>query len=44
VAEHNIGSAKVLARSGFMDSRSGETSLAFGLDTKVIEHIYRLDK
>jgi RimJ/RimL family protein N-acetyltransferase len=41
VAEHNIGSAKVLTRAGFgrVDS---ETSYADGVGRDVVEHIYRL--
>ena len=41
VAEHNIGSATVLARAGFV--RIGaETSFAAGVGRDVVEHIYRL--
>lgn len=43
VAEHNLGSAKVLARAGFMEIGS-ETSYADGLGRDVVEHIYRLGK
>lgn len=41
-AEHNLGSAAVLAHGGFVQIGS-ETSFAAGLDRQVIEHIYRLD-
>jgi RimJ/RimL family protein N-acetyltransferase len=41
VAEHNIGSAKVLARAGFVQVGS-ETSYADGVGREVVEHIYRL--
>lgn len=41
VAEHNLGSAKVLARAGFVEIGS-ETSYADGLGRDVVEHIYRL--
>jgi RimJ/RimL family protein N-acetyltransferase len=42
VAEHNVGSAKVLTSAGF--TRTGaETSFADGLGRDVVEHIYRLD-
>lgn len=41
VAEHNVGSAKVLARTGFVRVDS-ETSYAEGVGHDVIEHIYRL--
>jgi RimJ/RimL family protein N-acetyltransferase len=41
VAEHNIGSATVLTRAGFV--RIGaETSFAAGVGRDVVEHIYRL--
>ncbi len=43
VAEHNIGSAKVLCRGGFVRVGS-ETSYADGVSRDVVEHIYRLDK
>jgi RimJ/RimL family protein N-acetyltransferase len=42
VAEHNVGSAKVLIRAGFAQIGS-ETSYAGGLGRDVVEHIYRLD-
>ena len=42
VAEHNIGSAKVLARVGFAQIGS-EVSYAHGVGREVIEHIYRLN-
>ena len=41
VAEHNPGSAKVLARAGFVQIGS-ETSYADGVARDVVEHIYRL--
>jgi RimJ/RimL family protein N-acetyltransferase len=41
VAEHNIGSAKVLTRAGFLPVGS-ETSYANGVGRDVVEHIYRL--
>lgn len=41
VAEHNIGSAKVLTRAGFVQVGS-ETSYADGVGRDVVEHIYRL--
>lgn len=43
VAEHNIDSAKVLARAGFVRVGS-ETSHADGVGREVVEHIYRLDQ
>jgi RimJ/RimL family protein N-acetyltransferase len=39
VAEHNIGSTKVLARAGFVQVGS-ETSPADGVGRDVVEHIY----
>ena len=42
VAEHNVGSATVLARAGFVRIGS-ETSFADGLGRNVVEHVYRLD-
>jgi RimJ/RimL family protein N-acetyltransferase len=41
VARHNIGSAKVLARSGFVPI-GAETSYADGLGREVVEDIYQL--
>ena len=41
VAEHNVGSAKVLARVGFTQVGS-EVSYADGVGREVIEHIYCL--
>jgi RimJ/RimL family protein N-acetyltransferase len=41
VAEHNIGSAKVLARAGFVQIGS-DTSYADGAGRRVVEHIYCL--
>ncbi|CAN5605915.1 GNAT family N-acetyltransferase [soil metagenome] len=43
VAEHNIGSAKVLGRAGFVQVGSGNAH-AEGIGRDVIEHIYRLDQ
>ena len=43
VAEHNAASAKVLARSGFVEV-GVETAFAPGLGAEVVEHIYRLDR
>jgi RimJ/RimL family protein N-acetyltransferase len=43
VAEHNIGSAKVLARAGFVRIGS-DTAHADGVGRDVVEHIYRLDE
>jgi RimJ/RimL family protein N-acetyltransferase len=42
VAEHNVGSMKVLARVGFAQIGSA-TSYADGAGHEVVEHIYRLD-
>ena len=41
LAKHNLGSAKVLARAGFLKI-SSETSHADFLFRDVVEHIYRL--
>jgi RimJ/RimL family protein N-acetyltransferase len=43
VAAHNIGSAKVLARAGFVQVGS-DTGHANGVGREVVEHIYRLDQ
>ena len=43
VAEHNVGSAKVLERAGFVEVGS-DTGFAPGLGTEVVERIYRLDQ
>jgi RimJ/RimL family protein N-acetyltransferase len=43
VADHNRGSAKVLARAGFVEVGS-ETAFAPGVGAEVLEHIYRLDE
>jgi RimJ/RimL family protein N-acetyltransferase len=43
VAEHNVGSAKVLARAGFVEVGS-DTSFAAGLGRDVVERIFRLDR
>jgi RimJ/RimL family protein N-acetyltransferase len=42
VAEHNIASAKVLARAGFTEVGS-DTGFARGVGAEVVERIYRLD-
>ena len=42
VADHNRGSAKVLARAGFVEVGS-DTGFAPGVGTEVLERIYRLD-
>jgi len=41
VAEHNIGSAKVLTRAGLVQIGC-ETSYADGVGRDIVEHIYRL--
>ena len=43
VAGHNVASAKVLARAGFVEVGS-ERSFAQGVGTEVVEHVYRLDR
>jgi RimJ/RimL family protein N-acetyltransferase len=43
VANHNVASAKVLARAGFVEVAS-ETSFAQGVGAEVVERIYRLDR
>jgi RimJ/RimL family protein N-acetyltransferase len=43
VAEHNVGSAKVLTRAGFVQVGS-ETSYAAGVGREVVEHIYRVSE
>jgi len=43
VAEHNAGSAKVLARAGFIEVGS-ETAFAPGIGAEIVERIYRLDQ
>jgi RimJ/RimL family protein N-acetyltransferase len=43
VAAHNLGSAKVLTRAGFVEIGS-ETSYAPGVGDDVVERIYRLDR
>ena len=43
VADHNVASAKVLARAGFVEVGS-ETAFARGVGAEVVEHIYRLDR
>jgi len=42
VAEHNAGSAKVLARAGFIEVGT-ETAFAPGVGAEIVERIYRLD-
>jgi RimJ/RimL family protein N-acetyltransferase len=41
VAEHNIGSAKVLARAGF-EQIGSDSGYAAGAGREVVEHVYRL--
>jgi len=43
VAHHNAASAKVLARTGFVEM-GRETSFAPGVGTEIVELIYRLDQ
>ena len=43
VAGHNVASAKVLARAGFVEVGT-ETGFAAGIDAEVVERIYRLDR
>jgi RimJ/RimL family protein N-acetyltransferase len=43
VAEHNVGSAKVLARAGFVEVGS-DTGFAPGVGAEVTERIFRLDQ
>ena len=43
VASENVGSAKVLARAGFVEVGS-ETAFAAGVGADVVERIYRLDR
>jgi RimJ/RimL family protein N-acetyltransferase len=43
VAGHNAGSAKVLARAGFIEVGS-ETGFAPGVGAEVVERVYRLDR
>lgn len=43
VADHNAGSAKVLARAGFAEVGT-DTGFAPGVGADVVEHIYRLDR
>jgi RimJ/RimL family protein N-acetyltransferase len=42
VAQHNVASAKVLARAGFVEVGS-ETSFAPGVGAEIVERIHRLD-
>ncbi len=43
VAEHNVASAKVLVRAGFVEVGS-DTGFAAGLGRDVVERIFRLDR
>jgi RimJ/RimL family protein N-acetyltransferase len=43
VADHNVASAKVLARAGFVEVGS-DTGFAQGVGAEVVERIYRLDR
>src|SRR6185312_9712854 len=43
VADHNVASAKVLARAGFVEVGS-DTAFAPGLGAEISERIYRLDQ
>jgi RimJ/RimL family protein N-acetyltransferase len=43
VAEHNLGSARVLAHAGFVQVGS-DAGYADGVGRVVVEHIYRLDE
>lgn len=43
VAAHNVGSAKVLSRAGFVEVGT-DTGFAPGLGAEVVERIYRLDR
>jgi len=43
VAGHNAGSAKVLARAGFVEAGS-DTAFAPGVGAEVVERTYRLDR
>ena len=43
VADHNVASAKVLARAGFVEVGS-ETAFAPGVGAEVVERIFRLDR
>lgn len=42
VAEHNVGSAKVLANAGFVEVGS-DTGYAAGVGAEIVERIFRLD-
>ena len=42
VADHNVGSAKVLARAGFVEVGT-DSGFGAGVGAEVVEHIYRLD-
>jgi RimJ/RimL family protein N-acetyltransferase len=43
VADHNVASAKVLARAGFVEAGS-ETAFAPGVGAEIVERTYRLDR
>jgi RimJ/RimL family protein N-acetyltransferase len=43
VANHNVASAKVLARAGFVEVGT-DTGFARGVGAEVVERIYRLDR
>jgi RimJ/RimL family protein N-acetyltransferase len=43
VAEHNVGSAKVLTRAGF-EQIGSDSGYAAGVGREVVEHIYRLTR
>lgn len=43
VAAHNLGSAKVLARAGFVEVGS-DSGFAAGVGAEVVERIFRLDR
>jgi RimJ/RimL family protein N-acetyltransferase len=43
VAAHNVASAKVLARAGFVEVRT-ETAFAPGIGAEVVERTFRLDR
>ena len=43
VASHNVGSAKVLARAGFVEVGT-DTGFARGVGAEVVERIFRLDR
>jgi RimJ/RimL family protein N-acetyltransferase len=43
VADHNVASAKVLARAGFVEVGS-DTGFAPGVGAEIAERIFRLDQ